>query len=185
MHVRRSSRAVVKTRRCHMKSSIYVRACSRVCFGSRLLCWYIFAGKTYTIPKRPIMSLTDTKVRSLNAKKAQDKVTDGEGLYLLINPSGGKLWRLASLPKFPWAVMKPSGCWPKGQIRPRRRGLKTRAPHCSGQYLRHCGGRVVRKQFRKVGRVLLVPPPQPTGWGPSSSSVEPSNRRNHTVPQAR
>jgi hypothetical protein len=65
------------------------------------------------------MSLTDTKVRSLNAKKAQDKVTDGEGLYLLITPSGGKLWRLASLPKFPWAVMKPSGCWPKGQIRPR------------------------------------------------------------------
>jgi len=47
------------------------------------------------------MSLTDTKVRSLNAKKAQDKVTDGEGLYLLITPSGGKLWRLASLPKFP------------------------------------------------------------------------------------
>jgi len=47
------------------------------------------------------MSLTDTKVRSLNAKKAQYKVTDGEGLYLLITPSGGKLCRLASLPKFP------------------------------------------------------------------------------------
>jgi integrase len=55
----------------------------------------IFCRKDQHDSEKTNMSLTDTKVRSLNARKAQYKVTDGEGLYLLITPSGGKLWRLA------------------------------------------------------------------------------------------
>jgi len=41
------------------------------------------------------MPLTDLKVRSLKAKTAPYKVSDSEGLYLLVTPAGGKLWRLA------------------------------------------------------------------------------------------
>ncbi len=41
------------------------------------------------------MPLADAKVRALKAREAQYKVSDSEGLYLLVSPSGGKLWRLA------------------------------------------------------------------------------------------
>ena len=41
------------------------------------------------------MPLTDVKVRSLKSSRAQYKVSDGEGLYLLVPLSGAKLWRLA------------------------------------------------------------------------------------------
>lgn len=38
--------------------------------------------------------LTDSKVKSLKAREKQYKVGDANGLYLLVTPSGGKLWRL-------------------------------------------------------------------------------------------
>jgi integrase len=41
------------------------------------------------------MSLTDAKLRSLKAKSCPYKVSDSEGLYLLVPVSGAKLWRLA------------------------------------------------------------------------------------------
>ena len=41
------------------------------------------------------MPLTDTKVRSLKGKDVQYKVSDGEGLYLLVPPTGARLWRFA------------------------------------------------------------------------------------------
>jgi hypothetical protein len=37
--------------------------------------------------------LTDIKVKSAKAKDKQYKLTDGQGLYLLVTPQGGKLWR--------------------------------------------------------------------------------------------
>lgn len=44
------------------------------------------------MPKR-IMPLSDTAVRKAKAKDKEVKMYDGGGLYLLITPSGGKLWR--------------------------------------------------------------------------------------------
>jgi hypothetical protein len=41
------------------------------------------------------MALTDTKVRSLKSKSAPYKVSDGEGLYVLVPSNDSKLWRLA------------------------------------------------------------------------------------------
>ena len=41
------------------------------------------------------MALTDTKVRTLKFKAEPFKVGDGEGLHLLVQPNGSKLWRLA------------------------------------------------------------------------------------------
>jgi hypothetical protein len=54
-----------------------------------------FGRKTNSSKKKTNMSLTDAKVRSLKTRKAQYKVSDSEGMYLLVSPSGGKLWRLA------------------------------------------------------------------------------------------
>lgn len=40
------------------------------------------------------MPLTDTAIRSLKPKDKEYKVSDEKGLYLLVTPSGGRLWRL-------------------------------------------------------------------------------------------
>ncbi len=39
------------------------------------------------------MALTDTAIRGAKAGKEPFKVYDREGLFLLVNPSGSKLWR--------------------------------------------------------------------------------------------
>ena len=39
------------------------------------------------------MALSDTKIRTLRPKDKQFKLSDERGLYLLVTPSGGKLWR--------------------------------------------------------------------------------------------
>jgi len=39
------------------------------------------------------MALSDTKIRSTKAADKAYKLTDGGGLYLLITPAGGRLWR--------------------------------------------------------------------------------------------
>ncbi len=42
------------------------------------------------------MALTDVKIRSAkhSGEAGNDKHTDGQGFYLAVTPSGGKLWRL-------------------------------------------------------------------------------------------
>jgi len=44
------------------------------------------------MPKR-IKPLPDTKIRTAKPKEKEYKLFDGDGLYILITPSGGKLWR--------------------------------------------------------------------------------------------
>jgi len=45
------------------------------------------------MPKR-IMPLSETKVRSAKPQGKEYKLFDGQGLFLLVTSSGGKLWRL-------------------------------------------------------------------------------------------
>ena len=40
------------------------------------------------------MALTDIAIRTAKPKERPYKVADGQGLYLLVNPTGSKLWRL-------------------------------------------------------------------------------------------
>jgi hypothetical protein len=40
------------------------------------------------------MSLTDAKARTLKPAERPYKISDGEGLFLLVNPNGSRLWRL-------------------------------------------------------------------------------------------
>ncbi len=40
-----------------------------------------------------VTPLTATKIQSAKAKSKEYKLSDGQGLYLLIKPTGGKLWR--------------------------------------------------------------------------------------------
>jgi len=44
------------------------------------------------MPKR-IMPLTDVKIAKAKPQKKPQTMFDGDGLYLLITPTGGKLWR--------------------------------------------------------------------------------------------
>lgn len=44
------------------------------------------------MPRR-IVPLTDLQLKSAKSKSKEYKLSDGGGLYLLITPSGGKLWR--------------------------------------------------------------------------------------------
>ena len=39
------------------------------------------------------MALTDTSIKSAKPAEKPVKMTDGDGLYLLIHPNGGKWWR--------------------------------------------------------------------------------------------
>jgi hypothetical protein len=39
------------------------------------------------------LSLTDTAIKKAKPADKPVKLSDGRGLYLLINPSGSKLWR--------------------------------------------------------------------------------------------
>ncbi|MFO7605581.1 MAG: Arm DNA-binding domain-containing protein, partial [Desulfurivibrionaceae bacterium] len=45
------------------------------------------------MPKR-IAPLTDLQVKNAKSAPKQVKLYDGGGLFLLVTPSGGKLWRL-------------------------------------------------------------------------------------------
>src|SRR5882724_9319840 len=40
------------------------------------------------------MSLSDAKVRNAKPKTKPYKISDGEGLFLLVTPTGSKYWRL-------------------------------------------------------------------------------------------
>ncbi len=41
-----------------------------------------------------LKKLTDTAIRAAKPKEKPYKITDGGGLYVLVNPGGSKLWRL-------------------------------------------------------------------------------------------
>lgn len=53
-----------------------------------------FQKYTLTRLKIPLMSLTDTTIRNAKPSEKPQKLFDGNGLYLYVSPSGGKLWRL-------------------------------------------------------------------------------------------
>ena len=44
---------------------------------------------------RLLMALVDTTLRGLKPQDKPKKYSDGGGLFLLVNPNGSKLWRLA------------------------------------------------------------------------------------------
>ena len=41
------------------------------------------------------MALTDTAIRNAKPKAKAYKIADSQGLYLLVNPGGSKLWRIS------------------------------------------------------------------------------------------
>lgn len=45
------------------------------------------------MPKR-ITPLSDTKIRAIKPTDKPQKLFDGGGLFLLVTPTGGKLWRI-------------------------------------------------------------------------------------------
>jgi hypothetical protein len=43
------------------------------------------------------MSLADTSIRNAKSKDKPYKLTDGQGMYLLVHPNGSKYWRFKYL----------------------------------------------------------------------------------------
>jgi hypothetical protein len=66
--------------------------------------------------------LTDTEIRKTKPQAKPFKLADGRGLYLLVNPGGGKLWRFdyrfdgkrktLSMGAYRW-YFSGRGNWPK------------------------------------------------------------------------
>ncbi|MEL6528695.1 MAG: Arm DNA-binding domain-containing protein, partial [Pseudomonadota bacterium] len=40
------------------------------------------------------MALSELQIKKAKAKERRYKIADGEGLFLLVQPNGSKLWRL-------------------------------------------------------------------------------------------
>lgn len=40
------------------------------------------------------MALTDVLIRNAKPKNKPNKLTDGDGMFLLVHPNGSKYWRL-------------------------------------------------------------------------------------------
>ena len=64
------------------------------------------------------MPLTDTAIRNAKPRRKVSKLSDGGGRYLLIEPRGTKLWRLAYRrgsghhhPGKDVTPLKIGGCW--------------------------------------------------------------------------
>jgi hypothetical protein len=72
------------------------------------------------------MALTDKEIQALKPADKRYKVTDGDGLYLLVNPAGGKYWYMKyffGLPPAGGGVRRLSCNKPKARPRetPRRK----------------------------------------------------------------
>ena len=62
---------------------------------SGLILGYILYYIPHAIARcTPCPSLSDAKVRNAKPKTKPYKIADGEGLFLLVTPSGSKYWRL-------------------------------------------------------------------------------------------
>ena len=68
------------------------------------------------------MALSDAKVCNAKPRRKPYKIADGEGMFLLVAPTGGKYWRLkyhfagrenfwpwVSIPKSAWAMPATAG----------------------------------------------------------------------------
>ncbi len=73
------------------------------------------------------MTLTDAAIRNAKPDDKPRKLADGKGLYLLVTPSGGKLWRL----KYRYAgreKLLALGQWPEVSLKDARaRCIEARA----------------------------------------------------------
>ena len=68
------------------------------------------------------MSLTDTAVKQAKSTSKPMKLSDGKGMYLLVNPNGSKLWRWKYRVLGKEKVMA-LGAYPETSIAQARNGL--------------------------------------------------------------
>lgn len=54
--------------------------------------WRYFLGVSRSTPRT--IPLIDTRIRNAKPQRKACKLSDFDGLFLLINPSGSKLWRM-------------------------------------------------------------------------------------------
>src|SRR4051812_22300269 len=61
----------------------------------RQKCWYCCWHQPGDESAMPTNQLSDAAIRALRAKGAKYRKADGGGLYLQVEPTGSRLWRLA------------------------------------------------------------------------------------------
>jgi integrase len=86
------SRSLIKIER---NGAFCGRTRLRLSVGIRPICWYLGWYPADSNEDDTNMPLTDTAVRGAKAGNKPQKLSDGGGLFLLVQPSGSKLWRLA------------------------------------------------------------------------------------------
>jgi integrase len=96
------------------------------------------------------MALTDKEIQTFKPREKRYKVTDGDGLYLLVNPAGGKYWYMKySLAARPQEVV--FGAYPAVSLKLARE----RRQEARQQLARGLNPRLEKKRIRDAGAVMF------------------------------
>src|SRR6204780_895521 len=96
------------------------------------------------------MALTDKEIQALKPRDKRYKVTDGDGLYLLVNPAGGKYWYMKYyLGGRPQEVV--FGAYPAVSLRLARE----KRQDARQQLARGLNPRLEKKRMRGAGTVMF------------------------------
>jgi integrase len=130
------------------------------------------------------MALTDKEIQALEPRAKRYKVTDGDGLYLLVNPAGGKYWYMKYyLSGRPQEVI--FGAYPKVSLRlAREKRQEARQQLARGQ-----NPRLEKKRLRHAARVLfgelahewlqMMSTPAKNGGDEAKAPLDPATTKRH------
>jgi hypothetical protein len=98
------------------------------------------------------MALTDKEIQALQPREKRYKVTDGDGLYLLVNPAGGKYWYM----KYYWGGRPQEvvfGVYPAVSLKLAREKRLDARQHLA----RGLNPRLEKKKMRRAASMLFEP----------------------------
>ena len=149
---------------------------------------------------RPTMALTDTARRTAKGRQTEYKLSDGGGLYLLVKPSGTRLWnqayrsaesrrssRTAPIRPYPSptradCAARPRSCCLGGRPRGQQEGLEADRRHFRNEQVRghrrgvsptH-GGRGRRRSPRQEEPMAVDRSCGPRAWRPTNRGHHPA-----------
>lgn len=130
------------------------------------------------------MALTDKEIQALKPADKRYKVTDGDGLYLLVNPAGGKYWYMKySLGGRPQEVV--FGAYPAISLKVARE----KRQDARQQLARGLNPRLEKKRMRSAGTVMfqgiadewlrMMSTPAKNGNDASQAALDPATAKKH------
>ena len=130
------------------------------------------------------MALTDKEIQALKPREKRYKVTDGDGLYLLVNPAGGKYWYMKYyLGGRPQEVV--FGAYPAVSLRLAREKRLDARQHLA----RGLNPRLEKKKMRHAASVLferlaeewlrMMSTPAKNGSDAAKAPLDPATMKRH------